>query len=182
MDIDKSRYRRYLDGDTKAFDEIMDEHFDALIFFIDRYVHDIYAAEDIAIETFSELIINSRRYNFSVSLKTYIFMIGRCRALNHLKKRSRSRAVSLTDINADISDRQSIEEKLIQKEELKHLSEALDILPEDMRAVIHLVYFEDMSYEQAARILKKNKKQIDNLLYRAKGLLRTTMTKEVNIK
>ena len=182
MDKDKKRYRRYLDGDTKAFDEIMNEHFDALIFFIDRYVQDIYAAEDIAIETFSELIVHPRRYNFSVSLKTYIFMIGRCRALNHLKKRKRTRTVSLTDIDCDITDRKSIEDMLLYKEDMKQLNNAVASLPEDMRAVIHLVYLEDMSYEAAARILKKNKKQIDNLLYRAKGILRKAMTKEAEIK
>ncbi|MBQ4560740.1 MAG: RNA polymerase sigma factor [Clostridia bacterium] len=179
MDIDKSRYRRYLEGDKKAFDEIMDTHFDALIFFIDRYVHDIHSAEDIAIETFSELIVHPKRYNFSVSLKTYIFMIGRCRALNYLKKRNRQKTISLTDIDSDLSDRQTIEEKLILKEELKLLSNALSELSEDMRAVVHLVYMENMSYDDAAKILKKNKKQVDNLLYRAKNTLRKLMTKEV---
>ena len=41
-----------------------------------------------------------------------------------------------------------------------------------MREVVHLIYFEDMSYAEAANIMKKNKKQIDNLLYRAKNELR----------
>lgn len=182
MDKGESSYRRYLNGDTKAFDEIMDEYFDALIFFIDRYVHDIYAAEDIAIETFSELIVHPRRYNFNVSLKTYVFMIGRCRALNHLKKRKREKSVSITDIDRDITDRQSIEDKLLYKEDMKRLSEAVASLPEDMRAAVHLVYLEGTSYKEAARILKKNKKQIDNLLYRAKSILRTVLTKEVDVK
>ncbi len=182
MDKGESSYRRYLNGDKSAFDEIMDKYFDALIFFIDRYVQDTYAAEDIAIETFSELIVHPHRYNFSVSLKTYIFMIGRSRALNYLKKRSRTRTVSLTDIDTDITNRQSIEEKLIMKEELRRLSKAVEELPKDMRAVIHLIYLEEMSYDQAARIMKKNRKQIDNLLYRAKGILRAVLTKEVDIK
>ena len=45
MDNGANSYRRFLEGDESAFDEIMKELFDGLVFFIDRYVHDIHAAE-----------------------------------------------------------------------------------------------------------------------------------------
>lgn len=35
-----------------------------------------------------------------------------------------------------------------------------------------------MSYEEAARIMKKNRKQVDNLLYRAKKELRILLGKD----
>ena len=53
-------------------------------------------------------------------------------------------------------------------------------LTDDMRAAVHLVYFEQLSYEDAANVMKKNKKQVDNLLYRAKSTLRTILTEEVD--
>ena len=53
-------------------------------------------------------------------------------------------------------------------------------LTDDMRAAVHLVYFEQLSYEDAAKVMKKNKKQVDNLLYRAKSTLRTILTEEVD--
>ena len=87
MDNGASSYRRFLDGDESAFHEIMEELFDGLVFFIDRYVHDIHAAEDIAIDAFSDLVVNKHRYNFKVTLKTYLFMLGRSRALNYIKRR-----------------------------------------------------------------------------------------------
>ena len=40
MDNGASSYRRYLNGDNSAFDEIIKDYFDSLVFFIDRYVHD----------------------------------------------------------------------------------------------------------------------------------------------
>ena len=58
MDNGASSYRRFLDGDESAFDEIMNELFDNLVFFINGYVNDFYAAEDIAINTFSDLIVH----------------------------------------------------------------------------------------------------------------------------
>ena len=79
MDNGACSYRRFLDGDESAFDEIMKELFDGLVFFINRYVYDIHTAEDLAIDVFSELIVHRRRYNFRVSMKTYLFMLGRSR-------------------------------------------------------------------------------------------------------
>ena len=75
MDNGASSYRRYLNGDEEAFREIVKEYFDNLVFFIDRYVQDTAAAEDIALDAFAQLVVNKHRYNFRVSLKTYLFMI-----------------------------------------------------------------------------------------------------------
>ena len=47
-----------------------------------------------------------------------------------------------------------------------------------MRAVVHLVCFEDMTYDQAAKVIKKSRKQVDNLLYRAKKELRVILGKD----
>ena len=41
-----------------------------------------------------------------------------------------------------------------------------------------MIYFEELSYEETAKVMKKNKKQIDNLLYRSKEKLRTILGKE----
>ena len=51
-------------------------------------------------------------------------------------------------------------------------------LPQDMAVAVHLVYFAEMTYEEAARIMRKNRKQVDNLLYRAKKELRTMLGKD----
>ena len=47
-----------------------------------------------------------------------------------------------------------------------------------MQTAVHLVYFEDLTYEDAARVMKKNKKQVANLLYRAKEKLRAILGKD----
>ncbi len=82
MDNGACSYRRFLEGDESAFDEIMKELFYSLVFFVNRYVKNVHAAEDIAMDVFSELIVHPRRYNFKVTLKTYLFMLGKSRALD----------------------------------------------------------------------------------------------------
>lgn len=91
----EDKYRLFLNGDEDAFDGIMREYFDGLIFFINRYVNDPHTAEDIAIDVFAYIAENRRKYNFKVSLKTYIYMIGKSRTLNLIKHRKRHAAEEL---------------------------------------------------------------------------------------
>jgi len=57
MDNGASSYRRFLEGDLSAFEEIIDAYKDSLIFFINRYVSDLDLAEDIAADTFATLLM-----------------------------------------------------------------------------------------------------------------------------
>ena len=178
MDNGASSYRRFLDGDESAFDEIIKEYFDNLVFFIDRFVHDIHAAEDIAIDAFSDLVVNKHRYNFKVTLKTYLFMLGRSRALNYIKHRKVIDFVELSEADNTPSEQETLEEIVLADERKRVVNNALNSLPDDMRVVIHLVYFEDLTYDEAAKVMKKNRKQVDNLLYRAKKELRIILGKD----
>ena len=178
MDNGASSYRRFLNGDESAFDEIMKELFDNLVFFIDRYVHDIHAAEDIAIDAFSDLVVNKHRYNFKVTLKTYLFMLGRSRALNYIKHRKVINFVELTEADNISAEQETLEEIILADERKRIVNNALELLPDDMRVVVHLIYFEDLTYDEAAKVMKKNRKQVDNLLYRAKKELRIILGKD----
>jgi len=174
MDNGASSYRRFLDGDDSAFDEIMEEVFYSLVFFINRYVRDVHAAEDIAIDVMSELIVHKKRYNFKVSLKTYLFMIGRSRAIDYLRHLKVTGVETLTEI-CEPADDAVLEEAVLRDEKRREVGAAVAKLPHDMRVAVHLIYFEDMTYKEAAKVMKKSAKQIDNLLYRAKKELRAIL-------
>ena len=178
MDNGASSYRRFLDGDESAFDDIIDEYKDNLIFFIERFVHDLSAAEDIAIDVFSDLLAYKSRYNFKVQLKTYLFMIGRSKALNYIKHRDKFCMVDYEDAESELIYKDNVEDKILADETKQIVNNALNKIPEEMREVIHLIFFEELSYDEAAKVMKKNKKQIDNLLYRAKKELRAIIGKE----
>ncbi len=166
MDHGESSYRRFLEGDNSAFDEIMKAHFDSLLFFINGFVRDLPAAEDIAIDTFSDLLVHRHRYDFRVSLKTYLFMVGRSRALNHLKAQKRHVHISLEDVGT------LPEPAGLPQEDRSALNQALDTLPEDQKLAVYLIYYQALTYREAAKVMKKSEKQVDNLLYRAKKALR----------
>ncbi len=176
MDHGASSYRRFLDGDKAAFDDIMKELFSGLVLFIDHYVRDVHTAEDIAIDVFSDLIVHPHRYRFQVSLKTYLYMLGRSRALDHLRHRKAVQFVELSE--AEAMEEKALEELVLADERKRTVNAAIGTLPGDMQAVIHLIYFEEMTYKEAAGVMKKTPKQIDNLLYRAKKELCSILGKE----
>ena len=177
MDNGASSSRRFLDGDESAFEDIMKELFRGLVFFIDGFVHDTHAAEDIAIDTFSDLVVHRHRYNFKVSLKTYLYMVGRSRALDYIKHRKVIEFTELSEVQ-DIADDEDLEEAVLTDERKRLVHAAVGKLPQEMRVAVHLIYFDEMTYEEAAKVMKKNRKQVDNLLYRAKKELRVILGKD----
>ncbi len=175
MDNGACSYRRFLDGDESAFDEIMKELFDGLVFFINGYVHDLHAAEDLAIDVFSDLVVHKSRYNFKVTLKTYLFMLGRSRALNYRKHQRVLSFTELSEAENALCEERTLEETVLVDERRRAVNAALAKLPDPMRVAVHLIYFEELSYAEAAKVMKKTRKQVDNLLYRAKKELRTLL-------
>ena len=181
MDNGESSYRRFLDGDESAFGELLDMYSENLIFFINRYVNNVAVAQELSEDVFVELLIHKRRYNFKTSLKTYVFTIARNKSVSYLRKCSRRPECAYEYIGNE-ADRRNLEDEFLKKERDKKLHAAIDTLSEDYKTVLHLIYFENMSYEQAAAVMKKSKKQIENLVYRARQTLKKTLEKEADFQ
>ena len=105
-------------------------------------------------------------------------MLGRSRALDHIKRRKIIRFVEISEAECYPDDRSDLEALLLADQRKRILSAAIARLPEDMQAAVHLVYFEEMTYEEAAKVMKKSRKQVDNLLYRAKKELYIILGKD----
>ncbi|MBR3991265.1 MAG: RNA polymerase sigma factor [Clostridia bacterium] len=177
MDNGASSYRRFLEGDENALGEIMEEYFFPLVFFVNRYVRDVHAAEDISMDVISDLLVR-KRYNGKAKFKTYLFMMGKSRALNHLKKARRTGTAELSEADGAYDGEDELIARAAADERRRAVNAALDKLPRDMRAAVHLIYFEDLTYDEAARVMGKSRKQVDNLLYRAKKELRVILGEE----
>ena len=173
MEHGAERYRRYLAGDESAFSEIITEYRGPITFFIQRYVHDLCAAEDIAADVFMDLVVHRHRYREGTSFRTYLFILARSRSLDYLRKVKRRNAVPLEDAEAWLTDEHDLEEEMLRGERARMLHEAIAQLSPEQQIAVHLVYFEERSYADTARIMKKSIKQVDNLLYRAKNALRS---------
>lgn len=170
-----SSYRRFLSGEKEAFEEIVRTYSDSLVFFSYAIVGDRAAAEDVMMDTFVSLIVKKRQFREERAFKAYLFKTARNKSVDYL--RSRKRQISLDSIET-LAVQDSLESAVIKSERDKRLYECMLLLPSDYRDALYLVYIEDFSVEETCKVFGKSRKQVYNLLCRAKASLRTLMSKE----
>ena len=176
-------YKRYLNGDKAAFDEIIESYHDQLIHFVFGIVHNIADAEDIAADVFCELIIHRHRYSFKSTLKTYIFSIAKNKSYDKVRKSARIYDKEIDEGDESLADEISLEERVLADENAKILHEALGEINPDYAQVVSLTYLYGFSSDEICRITNKNKRQVANLLYRGKEALKKALEKKgVNIE
>ena len=78
----ESSYRRFLAGDNEGMFEIVCEYQAGLMLYLNSYVQDIHTAEDLAEDTFLELMLKRPKFSGNSSFKTWLFAIGRNIAKN----------------------------------------------------------------------------------------------------
>lgn len=178
MENGASSYRRFLNGDDNGMVEIIRDYKDGLIFYLNGYVKNIHVAEELAEDTFFKLVVKRPQFFSGSSFKTWLYTIGRNAALNYLKKAARISDLPIEDFENILADERSLENEYIRTEEKIILHRAIRKLNSDYSSVLYMVYFEDMTNEQAAKVMKKSKRQIENLLYRAKSALKKELLKE----
>ncbi len=173
-DNGESSYRRFLQGDKSAFDEIMDAYREKLIFFIMGYVGNAETAQDIAMDTFVEILVHPGRFRFKSSFKTYIYSIARHKTVDYLRRRRE------VPSEADIYEPYECDllSGAVREENSRMLLAAMKKIPADYRNVLYLIYFEELSNDEIAKITGKSKKQLANLTYRAKQALKAELEKE----
>ncbi len=178
MNNGEANYRRFLDGDDQGIVEIIKEYKDALILFLNSYVHNIHVAEELAEDVFFSLVVKKPKFTPKYSFKTWLFTIGRNRAFNTLRFHSKVITTDKADVLNLQKDELDIEKAYIQKEERIHLHQCIQRLLPQYSEVLYLAYFEMLSVNDIATVTKRNTKQITNLLYRAKGALKQQLIKE----
>ncbi len=178
MDNGASSYRRFLDGDDKGIAEIVGDYKDGLILYLNGYVKNVFIAEELTEDTFFRLITKKPKYSGKSTFKSWLYAIGRNVAVDYIRHNSKMLNTPIEDMGSYLSEEQSLEQSYIKEERKIIVHKALSDLSTDYRTIIWLVFFEGFSNAEAAIILKKNDRQIKNLLYRAKQSLKSKLEKE----
>ncbi len=167
--------RRYRKGDSDALRELIELYGASLTLFINRYVNNISIAEELTADTFCEIVLNSGRFRGEASLKTYLFTVAKNKSVDYIRRESKYGYVPIEDVDYELCEARQLEEWVVKDEQQRELMRAVNVLPEGYRSVLHLLYFEELSYEQIGRILKKSAKQVKNLAYRARQALKAEL-------
>lgn len=178
MDEGAIRYERFIDGDKNAFEELMNMYHDSLILFVNGYVRNLTIAEDIAIDTFAELVIKKKRHTGKATFKTFLFTVAKNKAFDYLRKESRRKTIPIDDFVEIPDEAESLEEKVLKDERMRFFNNVMYKINQQQREVLYLLYIEGMSYAEIASILGKSKKQVDHLIQNAKRALKIILEKE----
>ena len=178
MDNGASSYRRFLEGDDDGIVEIIKDHKDGLMLYLNSFLLNIHLAEDLTEDTFVKLIARRPRFSGKSTFKTWLYAIGRNVALDFLRKNAKLPTVSAEEAMTLIADEADVARQYLCSERKLQVHKALKQLNDEYRQVLVLVYFEDFQNDQVASIMGKSKKQIENLVYRAKLSLKSELEKE----
>lgn len=178
MDTGASSYRRYLDGDDTGIIEIIRDYKDGLTLYINSFVDNIYTAEDLMEDTFFKVATKKPRFSGKSSFKTWLYAIARNMTLDYLRKNKKLANIPIEDLSNYIAEEMDVEKEYLINEQKIFLHQTMRELKSEYFQVLYLVYFEDFTNEEIAKIMKKNKRQIENLIYRAKNTLKSELEKE----
>lgn len=160
-------YIKYLNGNDEGLVEIIRDYKDGLILYLNRFVKNFSIAEDLTQDVFVKLAIKKPNFKEESSFKTWIYKIATNKALDYIKKNKISSFQSIDECS-DIQSGENVERSFLIEERKIVLHKALNSLNDAYYSVLYLSYFENLSNSEIARIMKKNTRQIENLMYRAK--------------
>ena len=167
-------YNEYLSGDVKALERLVEYYGDKLTLYINGYVKNLHDSEDLLIEVFAYLVY--KRPKIKSSFESYIYKAARNHALMFLRKAKRHILLTYEEMNFCIENTFEDDMWLAQRD--RQLYECMERLQPAQKEALYLVYIEEMSYKDAAAILKKSAKQVDKLLQLGKKNLRPLLERE----
>ncbi|MBR3966929.1 MAG: RNA polymerase sigma factor [Clostridia bacterium] len=177
MEGAKGSYLQFLKGDDDAITEVIKEYRDGLILYLRSYTHSEWESEEICEEVFLKLILKKPHFKGESSFKTWLWRIAGNLALDRKRKSRRDEFFSIEEAENTPSE-EDIFLEYLKTEQKKALHSAMKKLSEDHYRVLLLVYFENFTNSETAAIMKKSKRQVENLLYRAKCSLKKQLEKE----
>ena len=142
--------------------------------YLNSFVQNIHTAEDLTEETFTVIAIKKPKFSEKSSFKTWLYAIGRNTSVTYLRKNTKLDVVPL-ESQEYFADEKNIEDEYFKSEQKQVLHKAMHDLKLEYRQVLYLTFFEGFSNEEAASIMKKSRRQIENLLYNAKASLKTEL-------
>jgi RNA polymerase sigma-70 factor, ECF subfamily len=172
-------------GDEASFDFLLHRYRSPLVNFLFRMVHDRSTAEDLAQEVFLRVYRAREKYNPSAKFTTWLFRIATNLALNSLRdNRHRKMEVSFdapVDDEEDARPRElpgrdmRIDEHMLERERALFIQRAIAALPEKQRVAVLLHKYEEMEYNEIAKVLECSESALKSSLFRAYETLRVQL-------
>ena len=156
---------RYSAGEEAAFREIVSRYKNSLYAFLRQFLNRHDLVEDVFQETFLQLFASRDSFDTSRPLRPWLFTIAANKAKDALRKWQRTSAVSIGTmadsqdlsfddmLNTVTSDNTMPYDELQKDETSQRVGQVITNMPENLREILILAYFQRFSYKQMAQIL-----------------------------
>ena len=163
--------------DGERYAEIIKRYDGKLFAYLYKLVNSREEARDILQNVFIKAFRNLKNYDTQRKFSSWIYRIAHNEAVNYIKRKSLKKFIPWESALAskdqlDMStSKEDMERVWERRENKKEMDEALRKLPLKYKQVIELRYYQDKSYEEISRILKKSVNTVGTLISRAKKKL-----------
>lgn len=171
-------------GDVEAFEILVTRHQHSVIGTVAKMLGGDCDAEDIAQMAFVRVWKSAPRYEPSAKFTTWLMTITRNLVFNEMRRRQRPHFVPMEAGRDDLPQPQFEDDNApaardeLEKAELhRAIDEAIASLPEAQRMAIVLRRYENMPYEEIAKVLKTSVPAVKSILFRARGELKERLKK-----
>jgi RNA polymerase sigma-70 factor (ECF subfamily) len=171
---------RIAEGDDSAFEILVYRHQTSILNLIYRFIGDRAQAKDLAQEVFLRVWQAAKTYKPEAKFTTWLYRITANLCLNELKSSRRKKLFQFLRSDADNEihgekdfpdGSPSPEDLLLAKERSHQITKALQGLPENQRMAVILKRYDDLSYEEIARVMGCSVPAVESLLVRGKRTL-----------
>jgi RNA polymerase sigma factor (sigma-70 family) len=166
--------RKAKEGNQIAFSRLLDMFWNDVYGFQLKRTENENDTEDITIQTFSKAFDKIHTYNDTYVFKTWLIAISKNIHIDLVRKRKKSLLDSRSNseaITSALDASPSMEDQLIQEQNLADLLRDIKKLKPHYQSVINLRYFNELSYADIATQLNEPINSIKVKLLRAKKLL-----------
>ena len=165
---------------NELFEKIVEDYYKLVYKVWFDVLHDTYEAENISQDTFLSLYKNFYKYSClkNNEIKNLICKIALNKCKDYLKSSQFRLVSSIEDKDNfanNITDNNSIDDSLIKKERQMLIKKVVNELKEPYREVITDYYFNNLTLDEIAEKLGRDKAVIKTQLYRSKKILKENL-------
>jgi len=179
-DIDgEALLRRIAAGEEAAMAEFYNNYENPVYRFILSRMNDPFEAADILNEVMLEVWRGAGRFQGRSAVKSWIFGIARHKTLDRLRSRHRNAARAGEEPSEDIADESAVDptEAIAATQHAEFVRHCLDRMSAAHREVLHLTFFEDLTYGQIAEIAGCPEGTVKTRMYHAKRAMQHCLAK-----
>lgn len=157
---DKELILSYLDGNEKAFEELLSRHKQRIYTSIYLFVKDQAQAEDIFQDVFIKIVDTLRKgkYNHEGKFLQWALRISYNMCVDNFRRSKRRPTVSPTE-TFDIFDvlenpEDNVEQTIMKSQTHERIRKLVDALPPEQREVVILRHYADMSFKEISQLTR----------------------------